>query len=379
MPDTYEVYWGSPGNKTISFKTTSTSNSPSIEVFNHSVSVSINSNVCDNSTIIVDLCDSGNPCTTNSNTTLTEPLICSLFGENVEVQINFDNLQGSDGPYYFGIGSSNGIQVSSSGQNNQSSSHESFNVHMNSYFLGNAYVFVRDSNGCSKFLRELEDCPSCNSGMVLFPKDDYWISAFDCDGGADGVIDLDFEVACGIPPYTLSFNPPINLVENEFTTNFINAEIPSDVNIDMNTVYSMTVTDANGNTVSQDIECDMFGGTGPGGGTLASNNCPTPSPVFNSITSYNYCVSDNNFCIDYNVSDSGDIYAVYVRNFPDKLVLFNNNTVPNAQGQFCFELDELSIGSNVVDVVAYGSGCLSDFTTQQYTININDYNYLPHI
>jgi|GEM_PF-2861619 len=378
MVDTYEVFWGSPGNKTISFLAFGTEGST--EVLNTSVVVSANGSACPDIGVSYDFCSASNSCDF-AGADVTVESSCQISDDNISaigLHYNGINLPNNN-PYSLNTGTSNEIVYTGNSINSDVGSYANFNVYLDGPFLGSVYIFARDeTTGCSMIIKEITDCSNCNSGMVLFPKGDYWIEAFDCDGGIDGVINLDFEVACGSPPYTLSFNPPINLIKDEFGTNFINAEIPSDFYIEPNVIYNMTVTDANGNTVSQEIECDMFGGTGPGGGTPASNNCPTPSPVFNSITSYNYCVSDNNFCIDYNVSDSGDIYAVYVRNFPDKLVLFNNNTVPNAQGQFCFELDELSIGSNVVDVVAYGSGCLSDFTTQQYTININDYNYLPH-
>ena len=381
MVNTYKVYWGSPGNKTISL-----SLEGNVEVINTSVLVSTNSNVCPDIGVSYDFCSPSN--------------VCVFFGEDIEyesscysidnvnypqIHYNGNSAPNIGGPFEICAGTGREVKCS---KFLTATGYVGKNFELKNPFVGDVYIFARDeSTGCSTFLTEITECESCTDGISINPDGTYGNDVFECNisflPSSDDLVEINFHVECGAPPYSVSIDPPITLDQyDDFESNSITVTAMVENGIDYAGSYAITVTDSNGETASINMDCEVYGGTG-GSTSPTCNNTTTDiyAPIFNSNiqTVYNYCTTDN-ICINYNVSEAEDgLFAVFVKNHPNHQEIFFNDVVENAQGQFCFDISELSIGINTVEVMATDKGaCPLNHAMKQYTININDYNYLPN-
>ncbi len=380
--ETYEVFWASPGDKTISF---TTSEPEQLEIAYNTINVSLNNSICQNSGVSYDFCSQSNVCDFVGNTINYESSCYSINNTVYPyIHYNSNSVPNFGGPFQICAGTSGEVICSNILIASGYVGHE-FNF--NNPFLGNVYIFSRDvSNGCSSFIMEITDCESCTDGINI-DSDPFGPNVFECDIlNNQDLIEMSFHVECGSPPYEVSIDPPISLVQyDDFYTNDITLNAMVENGMDYIGFYTITVTDSNGETSSVEMQCNFSTG-------IDDDDTPTPSPcndvttdvnspVFNNSvpTVYNYCIDDD-ICIDFDVTETEDgLFAVYVKNYFDLKEVYSNTQVTNAQGQFCFGLNDLSIGSNIVEVMATDKGeCPLNHTTQQYTINISDYQHLPY-
>ncbi len=376
----YEVFWGTPGDKSITM-TIQYDNGSSLSKTVTEVNVGTSAVHC-NSNIYVELCSNTNPCDMEDDTVLG--LSCQSSLEATVVQMAYTQITAGNAPYTFGVGTMNGT-IESEVSYPLPSSYTSISRSVPP-FSGDGYAFVRDANGCSTFVGILNEpnCLSCSEGISL-PNGQYTglDYTFECgDYNNNNLVDITFFVSCGVPPYSVTIDPDMPLLQDEgFTANLIQLELPLAIpDIQPNQYFTIQVTDAEGNTTSANMLCELIVGTGSYQEPFpaCANTNDFQAPIFSGTENqYDFCINESNICIDYSVSESEDgIHAVYAKGYRDKIDFYPAYT-NNVQGQFCFSKEELNLGNNAIELVAIDRGnCHINHTTYTVNIQVNEADYI---